>query len=105
VQVDAWLDASRLRGRIATHRGWLALGSWIEAAADETLPLDAIWFLTHLVTYGWADDLDQLANEVAAVLSRDDLPGAVRKVLWGLAGILHRRTAEDERLEVVRVMK
>jgi hypothetical protein len=105
VPVDASLDASRLRERIANQRDWLALGKWIEATADEVLPLDAIWNLTHLVPYGWADDLGASTEELVAVLARGDLPKAVHRVLWALTGILRKRSGEDERIEVIRVMK
>jgi hypothetical protein len=104
MNVDARLDGSRLEDRISTQDEWLALGAWVETVADQTIPLPRIWQLVHLVTYGWADDLKKLGNELVRVLGRDDLPAEVRKVLWALAQcVTQRRSGEDQVVDVVRV--
>jgi hypothetical protein len=103
MDVDATLDRSRLQARVATQEEWQAVGAWIEAVADESVPLRLIWHLVHLVTYGWADNLKTLERELRRALGRDDLPANVHGVLWQLAQLVSKRSGKDEPLFVARV--
>ena len=100
MDICVFLNGIQQPESIATQEEWQALGGWITEAADVTVPLTRIWHLTHLLTYGWTDNLSAMARELRRLRKQQTLPDGVRAVLSKLSQIVHYQPKGTEIIEV-----
>jgi len=86
---EASFDKSGEAGVLANAEGWQHFWVWLES-----IPVERCSTLEHLVAYGWAPDLDLMADQVEGLLTNPPDP-AIRSILGALSGMLVGLSGED----------